>query len=302
MLRISLSFLATSKEQLKAVKNTACKAVEAVLFNKEDLYSDKWEESWLNILEATKLYGSKNVVFHFPVNYSDYVADKFVYLRLEESYKRACDLNLAGIVVHSNRVRLINDWREIDLKTEREKVIEKLANVLNSYKNPYNTWIGLENMPVMDNYGIEIDPIFCYPEDFELIQETNIGITWDICHYTNTMANVKEILTGKQNKKHYPNIQETTLEAFCSLKEKIVHWHLSAFQGIANPDTKDECKEGCLPYISTLGENTYKKAVGYMNSISFNQIVTLELQEVNFLDRLNGKKGINWLQQQIKTE
>jgi hypothetical protein len=67
------------------------------------------------------------VSFHFPVNDSDYVADAFVRSRLVEARIRASDLGLAGIVVHSNRIRVFAGWEGHDLPSKRDKVLSTLV-------------------------------------------------------------------------------------------------------------------------------------------------------------------------------
>ncbi|MEZ2247272.1 TIM barrel protein [Microcoleus sp.] len=303
MLQIAIPFLATSESQLDEIKNINCDAVEAVIFNREDLENDRWYIVWKNISKACEIYGSKNVIFHFPVNNSDYVADLFVRDRVKEAYHRAFDLDLSGMVIHSNRIRPIYKWININLIDERRKVVDTLVDIKSSLSisnSSEKIWIGLENMPVMDNHGIEIDPLFSFPNDFSILEDTNIGITWDICHYTNTLANIHEVLEGKQRKEHYPNIQKTHLNDFHILKSKIVHWHFSAFLGIADPNTGSKCKEGVLPYESTLGEVIYDEALKTVNQISMSgRKITLEIQEKDYVERHNVKKMINWILERL---
>lgn len=302
MIQLSLSFLATSSEQFEAIRTMNLTACEAVIFNKSDMNYKSWDKIWKNIESAAIFFLPQNVVFHFPVNDCDYVENNFVYQKLKESYQRASDLGLKGIVVHSNRVRLIKEWKSINLDDERHKVVNSLNDIMNSYKNS-STWIGLENMPVMDNYGIEIDPLFCFPKDFNLLNQTDIGITWDICHYTNTMANIDKLIQGLHKSEYYPNFQDTNLSDFEVLKNKIVHWHFSAFNGICNPETDEICKEGVLPEQSSLGEKPYKDSLDIIRIISnSSQIMTLEIQEENYLIRENCAKMINWIRNNIKDD
>lgn len=293
---LSLPFLATKIEQIPYIeKEYGNQAIEAVIFNYEDLEETKWLKIWKEI-EKIPLPKS-NITFHFPVNNSDYVSNPYVYEKLKEAFIRSNDLGLSGIVVHSNRIRLINEWKMIDLDSEREKVINCLVNILNSVKQG-NTWLGLENMPVMDNYGKEIDPIFVFAKDFEGLKKTDISIVWDFCHYSNSLASIQDVINKKQNENYYPNIQAETLEDVFAIKEKIKHIHFSAFDGVANPDTGTICKEGVLPKESTLGEDFYKKALKIVKEISSkNMHIVFEIQEKDYVNRKNSIQMIHWFKE-----
>jgi len=296
MKNISAPFLATDIRQLTALSGVDIGCVEAIIFNREDLEDRPWQIIWSNISTACDTYNAENVIFHFSVNDSDYTDDPWVRIRLKEAYERVSDLGISGMVVHSNRIRPIPEWQRINLNTEREKVVTVLNDLL-SLHSSQRPWLGLENMPVMDNHGIEIDPIFCFPHDFKILNGTNIGITWDICHYTNTLANMEKLYNGSHLPCHYPNSRIAQLEDFSMLENKIVHWHFSAFAGIANPDTGEKCHEGVLPEVSALGEETYISSAKLMKKmLKSDQKITLEIQEKNYvISRRNFEKMAAWL-------
>ncbi len=291
-IKISIPFLATQLKQIVLGAGNYC--VEATIFNREDLENKSWELVWKNIEIVTQMVGSHNVTFHFPVNNSDYVADSFVKDRLSEGLQRASDIGLHGVVVHSNRIRTLSQWPTINLQSERHQVIDTLLTIRS--QNISTTWLALENMPVMDNYGIEIDPLFCYPQDFKDLQGQTVGIVWDLCHFTNTIATISQVIQGQQNKKYYPNVQDCHFESFLDLKDQIVHWHFSAFQGIPNPDTGEHCREGVLPWESTLGEMLYGQLwqAIYQNYRS-DQHVVLEISETNYEKRTQVQQMIQWM-------
>src|SRR5579883_1456443 len=185
-MKLSLSFLATNSNQLPLPGIYGNEAVEGVIFNRQDLEDDHWRTVWRSIGKAVEWYGSTNVTFHFPVNESDYVDDSFVLGRLTSAYLKSAEMGLQGLVVHSNRIRKIDRWKDINLVDERKRVTEKLAEIAN-LGGRSNTWLALENMPVMDNFGKEIDPLFSYPNDFRVLNGLPIGIVWDSCHFTNTL-------------------------------------------------------------------------------------------------------------------
>ncbi|MBA4310665.1 MAG: hypothetical protein C0425_10070 [Chlorobiaceae bacterium] len=294
---LSIPFLATNPDQIPYFdKDYGNQGVEAVLFNYRDLEDDNWLPVWKTIEKLVPIFGAQNLTFHFPVNNSDYVDNCFVKNKLIEALSRATDLNLSGIVVHSNRIRNISEWSTINLMSERNKVLDTLAHIRNRVQS--KTWLALENMPVMDNYGKEIDPLFVFPQDFKNIP-FDLGIVWDFCHYTNSMAAVDAVREGKQKKIYYPNYQETFLEDFLSLQNKIKHIHFSAFYNLSNPDTEEICCEGVLPKESTMGEPIYKQAVKLIKRIERPDMhVVFEVQEQDYTQRQNAVSIIDWFKKE----
>jgi len=292
-MKFSLPFLASKKEQLPPPGQYANQCVEAVIFNKEDLSSPTWEIVWKQIEKAVLMYGPRNVTFHFPVNDCDYVEDTFVKNKLMEALKRASDLHLHGIVVHSNRIHLIKKWHLLNLKKERKKTIEVLEKVRSECKS--STFLALENMPIMDNYGIEIDPLFVYPEDFQDLKNTGIKVVWDICHYTNTLAYLQKVEQRYFSKKNYPHILPADIWDFLTIQDQIVHWHFSAFEGLADPDLKTLCKEGVLPQKSTLGNIHYQQIMEKVSAISnLDDHIVFEIQEEDYQNRKEFMEMVKW--------
>lgn len=292
-MRYSFPFLATCAAQLPRPDIFGNQGVEAIIFDRQDLFNEAWITTWNTIELACSLYGPKNVTFHFPVNNANYASDRQIWCKLKEALSRANDLDILGIIVHSNRIRKLNEWKQISLEEDRKIVIDSLE--LAFEKTQKNTWLGLENMPVMDNYGIEIDPLFVFPSDFKKLKGTPISIVWDICHYSNSLENIKEVIEGKQNAQYYPNIKQANPFDFCLISDQIVHWHFSGFKGVANPDNGSNCKEGVLPNESTLGEDIYKD---YLLKISQNSredaLMVFEVQENNYENRINTIAMLEW--------
>ncbi len=293
-MKYSIPFLAKEETQLPPPGQN--QAVEAVLFNREDLEGNAWEQSWKNIQHATTLYQPHNVTFHFPVNDADYVEDLRVASKLQEALKRAADLGLHGIVVHSNRIRLLNEWESIPILEWQKMVADRLHEIRE--RVPGECWLALENMPIMDNYGIEIDPLFVYPSDFTVLEGINVKIIWDLCHFTSTYANLCQLKSGDQQAKYYPNQKEMTPFDFLGIEKKIAHWHFSAFRGIANPDTGTTCREGVLPWESELGEKLYQElAEKIFQCDNQNRQIVFEIQEEDYAKRINAEKMMQWMKQ-----
>lgn len=293
MIKLSMPFL--GKDINQAIALDDYQGLEATIFNREDLNEPTWTRVWGNIEAIRHHQPELPITFHFPVNDSDYVDDTFVKNRVIESLQRANDLNLKGVVVHSNRIRLIPCWSSINLQEERLKVIDTLVYIREKTTG-CSPWLSLENMPVMDNYGKEIDPLFCFPDDFRDLGGTNLGIVWDVCHYTSTLANMSQVFSGNHKKEYYPNAQKTDYFDFLSLDSRIKHWHFSAFIGISNPDDGSSCKEGVIPTESELGENIYAESL--LKIISLNnseRFMVLEIQEQDYKSRINFKKTAEWI-------
>ncbi len=288
-----MPFLAKDLKQAVFLENL--QGYEATIFNRQDLEEETWNLVWQNIESLQSSNPNSEITFHFPVNNSDYVNDLFVRSRLKEALQRASDLGLRGVVVHSNRIHIISEWTNLDLEAERLKVLDVLNNVYEMAATPH-TWLALENMPVMDNYAKEIDPLFCYPQDFNQVFDLNIGIVWDVCHYTNTISNIREVVEGKQSQKFYPNFQQVGYLDFMRLKDKIQHWHFSAFKGIANPEEGTHCKEGVLPEASELDESIYTSILNEISQMDNTQrLMVLEIQEIDYTVRHNFKKAFEWI-------
>ena len=294
-MKLSIPFLAFKPEQLSRVGTYQNDCVEAIIFNRSDLENATWDKVWEGVSIAAIAYNPSNVTFHFPVNDANYLEDLFVQKRLYEAFARASDLGLHGVVIHSNQIRPILEWANIDLSAEREKVVELLEKI-SSFSNG-QSWLALENMPVMDNFAEEIDPLFIYPKDFELLKGCKTKVTWDVCHYSNTEANIERVLSGQFHRKYYQNIQEISSLDFLKIKEQIVHWHFSAFSGIADPSLSDICKEGVIPAKSTLGDLYYRRVFEkIIETAQENHHMVFEIQETDYSNRIETKGMIEWAQ------
>ena len=299
-MKFGLSFLATDIGQLPRRSADGPTLVEAVIFNRSDLEKASWDIIWKNISMAISEYCAENVTFHFPVNDSDYVNDPFVRSRLSEAHSRACDHGLCGIVVHANRVMPIKLWSSYSVNDERSKVAECLEKI-SSQNCGSGCWIGLENMPVMDNSGDLIDPTFVFPEDFSILQGGQVKITWDICHFLNTIETCNLVTMGKSPREDFPNFRVTSKDSYLVLIDQIVHWHFSSFLGVPNRRNNEVCQEGVLPWEGTLSEEEYLNALCLMSSVNSEARCIFEVTEKNYRDRVNGRAMLSWARNLIGT-
>jgi hypothetical protein len=295
-MKFSVPFLATDVSQLPTPKQYGQDAVEAIIFERKDIEGDQWDLIWKNIEKATQIYGGQQVSFHFPINYCDFVNDPFVRDRLIEGLQRATDFNLRGIVIHSNQIEP-DLWHNVDLTAKREKVLDSLLDIRAKVKG--KTFLGLENMPVVENNSDTMDPLFVFPCDFEALRGTDISVVWDVCHFAKTLFCVDEVLGGKQGIRYYPNMRDVDQMDFLSIRDLIVHWHFSAFLGVANPEKGIRSEEGHQPFDSTADETLYQAIVKkILTSASPEEHMVFEIQEKDYCNRVEVPKTIKWAKAQ----
>lgn len=291
-MRYSLSFLGCSTEQLRSLDTCNNTATEAVLFNENHLDREPWSETWDNIVLAAEIYDPQNVTFHFPMNECDYVANQKIKDKLKESYLRAAQIGLAGIVVHSNRIRDVAEWVKFDHDSERKKIFEILLDIKNADASSA-TWIGLENMPLVGNFGYETDPLFVGAEDFADIP-VGLNIVWDTCHALSSLAYVRALRKSKLPRSIFAREISATQLTPSNIIDRIKHWHFAAFTGLNNPETDSTCKEGVLPNESDLSTDYYENAMFSIISTTPNNIINFEVQEDDYGQRIKGRKIIEW--------
>ena len=295
-MKMSLSFLAVNIAQMPILGSYGNDAVEAVSFNRSDLEDDVWKLVWENIGKACAVYGSSNVTYHFPMNDADYVEDESVYEKLVEAYERACALGLNGLVVHSNRIKKFEEWKQMDIANEQKRVIVRLKAVLSTSGVSSNTWIALENMPLVGNSGYDIDPLFCFSDDFKDLPG-NIGVVWDICHSTSTLAYIRALDTGNLSESLVLRTNNTDYYDFHNISTKVKHWHFAGYRGLNDPSNNQECIEGVTPKESSLGEALYADLLqDIAESKSIDSVINFEIQESDYINRVNGPAALEWAQ------
>ncbi len=267
-------------------------AVEAVLFHKDHLEEELWQNTWRNVGAAVTQYGAENVTFHFPMNGSDYMEDDSVRAKLLESYQRASDHGLAGVIVHSNRIRAAAEWRQFDQVAERSRIGELLSN-LRGRNSSSTTWLGLENMPSVGNYGDETDPLFISPADFDELPD-NVGIVWDVCHALCSLQYAWAHQRGELPDQLYLRPEATDFTNVPSLGKRVVHWHFASSKGLNSPDNGVTCTEGMLPAEGDLDESVYEQQMRLIQAIGSNAAVNFEVQEDNYAQRQRGPLIIAW--------
>lgn len=131
-----------------------------------------------------------------------------------------------------------------------------------------------------------------------------IDYTWDICHYFNVVKTMKE---ANNDIKWNPYLAEVKQCDYFDFKENlsnIKHFHFSAFEKIANPFTKQVCREGVLPFQSCIDESYYIKALQiiYEDAMKNDKSIIFEIAENNYYERKNIIKMLEWAKKVINEE
>lgn len=301
-MRYCLPFLATDLSQFDPDWAEQDLAVEAVVFDAEDLLeAERWALVRRNLAEVAVRMPPGRLLFHFPVNRANYVEDEAVRRRLWQCFELAAQFGVAGVVLHSNQIRPVEDWTPDLAVRTRDRFAEFCVHLRDRLRDaPF--WVGLENMPIMGNYGRELDPTLVFPSDFEGLCGGQLRITWDLCHYSYTMYVVEQLRAGvldERERRAYPSLREHGLFDFLDLAPDIVHWHFSAFRGLARtqpgPDGRRErCHEGQTPWAASVPESTYAQLLAAMRGLPHVQQVTFEVAEDDYRNRVNTRAVMRW--------
>lgn len=272
-------------------------AVEAVLFNREQLADEPWSANWSNMRDAVSQYGNDNVVFHFPMNGSDYIDDSFVSKRLVESYDRASDLGIAGLIVHSNRIRTAEEWEGVNQDAERTRIFEALLKLWERNRGT-DTWIGLENMPSVGNYGSETDPLFISTDDFDQMPY-EIGIVWDVCHALCSVQYAEAYRSGRSGSGLHVRPDASQFTDPTDMAGRVVHWHFASSKGLNIPREGSVCTEGVLPAEGDMEESAYAEQLIKIASVGGGLAVNFEVKEADYSQRNRGPAIMEWANQII---
>ncbi|WP_427051714.1 sugar phosphate isomerase/epimerase family protein [Paenibacillus sp. TC-CSREp1] len=295
-----LSFYAIYDNQLQSRFADVFGKVEATIFNREDLMGAAWDSVWTNTRQAVELFGGCNTSFHFPVNNSNIVTDPFVRSRLIETLKRSEELGIPNVVIHANQLYLLEECKHQNWTELRSRYLDCLQEVI--YQAGSNVSVNLENLPPIGNLYDDADPVFIFTEDFQEIDIQNVGITWDICHYFNTVYTMHYASNDPVFRDMLPSYQPCDYMDFTRIISKIKHWHFSAFDQMANPLTETICREGVLPVESCVEESMYQKALRliYEDAVKSNKAIIFEIAEKDYTHRYYVLQMLEWAQKVVK--
>lgn len=268
---------------------------EAILFSDNDLKSENWNKVWGNISKVVNIMGSENVSFHFPMDNCDYINNEFIKEKLIDSINKANKIGIKKIVIHPNLRYKISEWNYINREKMKEILYDFIKNI-----DTGDVLLCLENMPPIGNKYDDADSAILFPNDIN----NEINYTWDICHYFNVVKTMAETHNNSSWKTVLTEIKECNYLDFKEKIQNIKHFHFSAFEKIANPFIKQECKEGVLPFQSCVDESYYKKALQiiYKDAIKKDKSIIFEIAENNYYERKNIIKMLEWAKKAINGE
>lgn len=295
---LSIPFLACDWRQLDLDLLSQGYGVEASLFERDQLMDDDLRDQVEANLRRLSTMELPSLTFHFPVNDFDYVEDASVRSRLVEVLLLAAELHLDGVVLHSNRIGTVAEWRRRDLPHERHRLRDVLVEIAGRVVDS-DMWVGMENMPITGNDGQELDPLLIYPEDLAEVSSAGVSATWDVCHFSYTAFVGARVLDGSlgQPESDYPALRPLREEEATLLPRAVLpyltHVHFSAFAGVADRRTGACTVEGVLPYESDAGEAIYRRALLEVESSGV-AAVTLEIAEEDYRRRSNVRRMLDW--------
>lgn len=291
---LSIPFLASRMEQFSPATLEQGFGVEASLFDRQDIVDPEvWRQVQANTLRIAREHRPASYTFHFPVNDCNYLEDPLVRQRVWESLELVDACGMDGLVLHSNLIYPTDEWRRLDPARKWEQYRE-FAQELQQRTRGARFWVGLENMPIHGNDAEELDPVLVFPHDFEGLYGGNVGITWDFCHYSYSVFVASKLLANELDElDEYPRVQPAGYMDFLALGDHIVHYHFSAFRGVASRRRGTRCVEGMPPWDADVPEAVYREAFAHICR-SKAKATTLEIRETDYRFRKMAFQVADW--------
>ncbi|MGE8057797.1 endonuclease [Bacillus mycoides] len=273
--------------------------LEANIFDGESLHDKSYTTKFSDVLSFVQTLNPSLLTLHFPTDNADYLNSEFIKKQLYEFINLAIKYNAAGITVHANQFMNIAEFQKYNLIDNRKKIIEFFKMIDEEIKGT-NIWIGVENLPIIGNLGDDFDPIFVYPEDFNDLVNldlSNVGITWDICHWSITYLTrlgISKLLRQEE-------IEYKDFHKYINLMDHIKHLHFSSFKHLTIPYSEVRCFEGEIPTNGSINENLLHETLSKVNNqVSSRNIgIVFEVQETDYTNRVKSWETLNWFQKNI---
>ena len=154
---------------------------------------------------------------HFPTDNADYLNDEFINIAIK--------YNASGITVYANQFINVVEFQSYNHLDNRKRIIE-FFNMLDEEIKGTDIY-RIKNLPIIGNLGDAFDPIFIYPRDFiDLVnlELSNVGITWDIYHWSITYLTrlgISKLLRQEE-------IEYKDFHKYLSLMNHIKYFHFSS--------------------------------------------------------------------------
>ncbi len=225
-----------------------------------------------------------------PTVFADYFHNASMRGALMELAAVCSQNGLDAIIIHSNHFESITSFNPHNLTSVRSHYIDLLQELDVKFRR-LGIQLLVENMPIIGNNGDDFDSIFVFPDDFDGFERfTNVGIAWDFGHWAFTVALMKKIADVSRMAVHSaPDFWD-----FRHIFPLIRHFHLSSFRGLAVPELGSRCVEGMPPQSGDFDPSLFEKAL-QLAAAEKAAGVSLEISEVDYRDRINLRKTLEWM-------
>lgn len=298
MIKLSSPFLLSNLDQVPfdLVEEKKIQ-LEGAIFDLQYLKNEgSWEKIELNIDYLSRSYPGILHSLHFPTDNADYIKSINLQQYLYRFIELASSNRISILVLHSNCMQDTLNFKITDVKGARERFLSFLSD-LDIFLIDKGVTVCIENLPIIGNQGNEYDSLFVFPEDFAKFNFQRIKIVWDLGHWAYTC----QILSMLQNFSSRVKADKANFRDFLILKDLIAHTHFSSFKGINIPFLNSSYKEGIHPSEGDFSEDTLIKLVQEINGWEKEIGMTLEIQEIDYTNRLNLRKTVDWFEKNIFT-
>ncbi len=280
--RISFSTYLFDIKQIQPSMMKYFNNIEIVIFDEIDVKKTRKEllQAISSIIEKVK---PLEVSFHYSMNNCEYWKNKVEHLYLMKICDVINELNVSRLVVHSNFIRTISDIDIMKFEEIRHKIIDTLVFAKKMYPK---IDISLENMTALSGNLNDADPLFLAADDFDLLKNTDLSITFDFCHFwINEFIQKNDLLRHIKgiNYKYYEYLQtkDFSLKSFNNITKHINHIHISSFQYIDNRIIEGKVlSDGIVPQTKIESDILFMKK-NNQNNLIYN----FEISEENYYER-----------------
>lgn len=291
MIRLQIPFLLTDLNQFSSDLLEKDIHFEGSIFDGNDLRNDLvWKKIKKNLSFIRNTYGNVIHSLHYPMDNANYLEDKISKNNLYKYIELAQQNEICTIVLHSNCIQSLTEYDARKLDVIRAKYLLFFSE-LNEFLKDGRMMVGIENMPIIGDKGEDFDSVFVLPSDFGDINYSNIGITWDFGHWAYTHL----VLSNLSNFSQAIKVNSTNFKDYIDLKSQIIHTHFSSFIGTTYPHSGSICREGAGPSTGTPDHLLLENAVKEVQSWEKPLAMTLEIQEVDYTNRVNVIQVIDWI-------
>lgn len=256
--------------------------IEIVIFDEIDVKKSRKEllQAISSIIEKVK---PLEVSFHYSMNNCEYWKNKVEHMYLIKICDVLNELNVNKLVLHSNYIISLSDIDITKFGEIRHKIIETLLFIKKLYPQ---IDISLENMSVLGSMLNDADPLFLAADDFDLLKNTDLSVTFDFCHFWINEFIIKNDLLrhikGINNKYYeYLKTKDFSLKSFNNIIKHINHIHISSFQYKDNRIIEGKVlSDGIVP------RNKIEADVLLMKENNQNNLIyNFEISEENYHER-----------------